>query len=152
MKDIKSAARIVLLLSIMAIGLAYAAAITTGGVATWTAWLMAIAAPFAMIAMIVLGAARTGRPLGGLHRVLGPFALVLLIMLGAFAAALLLPAAAEPLLLGLPRRAAIVLYGVGVLPALILPIAYALTFDKVTLTDEDIERVREAAASSGKED
>lgn len=147
MKRIKSAAVIVLVLSMGAIGVAYAATIVTGRTAGWSAWVMAIATSFAMVSTMALGAARTGRPGGGLRRLLVPFAAVLLIMLGAFAAALLLPAAREPLLLGLPRRAAIVLYGVGVLPALILPIAYALTFNEVTLTGEDIERVREAAWS-----
>ena len=106
---------------------------------------MAVAIPCAMVATIALGAARTGRRFGGLGRLAIPFAAVLLIMLGAFAAALLLSAAGEPLLLGLPRRAAIVLYGIGLLPALILPVAYALTFDELTLTEEDIERVRAAA-------
>lgn len=107
---------------------------------------MAIATSLAMVATMALGAARAGQRLGGLRRLLLPFAAVLLIMLSAFAAALLLPAAGEPLLLGLPRRAALVLYGIGVLPALILPIAYALTFDELTLTEEDVERVREAAS------
>ena len=107
---------------------------------------MAIATSFAMVATMALGAARTGQPHGGLGRLAIPFVAVLLIMLGAFAAALLLPAAGEPLLLGLPRRAAIVLYGIGLLPVLILPVAYALTFDELTLTEEDIERVREAAS------
>lgn len=146
MKGIRSAAVIVLLLSVVAIGLAYAAAIATGGAATWSAWVMAVATSFAMVATMALGAARTGQRCGGLRHLFVPFAAVLLIMLGAFAAALLLPAAAEPLLLGLPRRAAIVLFGIGVLPVLILPIAYALTFDDLTLTEADIERVREAAS------
>lgn len=151
MKDIRSAAGVVLVLSLVAIGLAYAAAIATGGDATWAAWLMAVATPFALIATMTLGAARAGRARGGLGRLLGPFVAVLLIMLGAFVTALLLPAAGEPLLLGLPRRAAIVLYGVGVLPALILPIAYALTFGDLTLTEEDVARVRDAAARAGEE-
>lgn len=142
----KRAALAVLALSMAAIGVAYAAAIVKGVPGTWTAWVMAIATSFAMVATMALGAARSGQRHGGLRRLAIPFAAVLLIVLGAFAAALLLPAAGEPLLLGLPRRAAIVLYGVGVLPALILPIAYARTFDDLTLTDEDIERVREAAA------
>lgn len=141
----KKAALVVLFLSMAAIGAAFATAIATGRVPVWSAWVMAGATSFSLIATMTLGAARTGRPFGGLHRVLAPFAAVLLILLGAFAAALLLPAAAEPLLLGLPRRAAIVLYGIGVLPAFILPIAYALTFDELTLSDEDIERIREAA-------
>ncbi|MEX1185262.1 MAG: hypothetical protein WEA80_01560 [Gemmatimonadaceae bacterium] len=142
----KKSALVVLFLAIAAIGAAFAAAIVTERVPSWSAWVMAVATSFAMVATMALGAARTGQPLGGLRRLLIPFGAVLLIMLGAFAAALLLPAAAEPLLLGLPRRAAIVLYGVGVLPVLILPIVYALTFDELTLTEEDIERVRKAAS------
>jgi hypothetical protein len=45
---------------------------------------------------------------------------------------------------GLPRRAALVLYGVGILPALFLPLAYALTFRERTLDAGDIERIRAA--------
>ena len=51
------------------------------------------------------------------------------------------PGAAEPLWLGLPRRAAIILYGIGLLPTLVLPVAYALTFADQTLRPEDLERV-----------
>ena len=147
----KKAALAVLFLSMAAIATAFATAIAAGRVPVWTAWVMAVATSCSMIAIIVLGAARTGRPFGGLRRVLAPFAVVLLILLAAFAAALLLPSAAEPLLLGLPRRAAIVLYGIGVLPALILPIAYALTFDELTLSEEDVERVREVADRAERE-
>jgi hypothetical protein len=46
------------------------------------------------------------------------------------------------LLLGLPRRTAIVLYGVGLIPMFLLPIAYALSFDKGILSAEDVARVR----------
>lgn len=144
----RRAALAALVLSIAAIGFSYAAAIVAGGMPTWSPWVMSIATSLAMIATMALGAARTGRSDGGLRRLLIPFGAVLFIMLGAFAAALLLPGGAEPLLLGLPRRAAIVLYGIGVLPALILPITYALTFDELTLTAEDIERVREAASQA----
>jgi hypothetical protein len=49
------------------------------------------------------------------------------------------------LYLGLPLRAAIIVYGTGILPTLILPIVYAVTFEKQTLTEADIERVREVA-------
>ena len=47
--------------------------------------------------------------------------------------------------LGLPARAAIVIYGIGLLPIVVLPVAYALTFESQTLTAEDIERVRSLA-------
>jgi len=146
MRDPKTAAVAAIFLALTGIGLAYGAAIASGEVASWTPWIVAISTSVAMVAAMALGAARAGRPLGGLRRLLVPFAAVLLILLGAFAAALLLPATGEPLILGLPRRAAIVLFGIGILPALILPVAYALTFDELTLTDEDIERVRDAAS------
>jgi hypothetical protein len=96
---------------------------------------------------MTLGAARSGhvpRPL------LAAFALVGSLLVGGFALALGLPAdlgAAEPLLLGLPRRAAVVVFGIGLLPVFVLPVAYALTFDAQTLRDEDLERVRAAAAA-----
>jgi hypothetical protein len=141
----KRVAVIVLFAAVAAIGLAYAATVAGGRAPRSGTWVLLIAVPLAMIAVTALGAARSASAAGGLGKLAVPFAAVLLILLGAFAAAVLLPAAAEPLLLGLPRRAAIVLYGVGVLPALILPIAYALTFDDFTLTEEDVERVREAA-------
>ena len=143
----KRGALVALFASFVAIGVAYAAAIASAGTATWSPWVMAIATSVSMVATMALGAARADRPNAGLGKLIVPFAAVLLIMVGAFAAALLLPAAAEPLLLGLPRRAAIVLYGIGVLPVFILPLAYALTFDELTLTEEDLKRVREAAAT-----
>lgn len=135
------------MLSIAGIGVAYFAAILSGSARPWSAWLMAIATSCAMVAMLALGAARNGAR-GGRRRLAVPFAGVLLILTGAFAAALVLPATGERLLLGLPLRAAIVLYGIGLLPALILPLAYALTFDD-DLTEEDLERVQEAARSRG---
>ena len=36
-----------------------------------------------------------------------------------------------------------VIYGIGLLPIVVLPIAYALTFETQTLSAEDVERVRE---------
>ena len=51
--------------------------------------------------------------------------------LGAFGAALALPATEGPgatLLLGLPVRAALVLYGAGALPLVVLPLVYAWAF------------------------
>jgi len=61
---------------------------------------------------------------------------------------LLLPgvdAADAPLFLGLPPRAAFLLLGVGVVPGLVLPLAYARVFDGETLSDDDLERLREAS-------
>jgi len=51
-----------------------------------------------------------------------------------------------PLWLGLPPRAAVILYGIGVLPLFVLPIAYAVTFESLTLNETDLERVRQMKA------
>jgi hypothetical protein len=94
---------------------------------------------------MILGATRGRRGIGPLRI---PFAFVVLTLALGFCAALALPAseaANSDLWLGLPARAAIVIYGVGLLPTIILPIAYALTFETQTLTAEDIERVRALA-------
>lgn len=54
-------------------------------------------------------------------------------------------AADATLVLGLPRRAAFLLLGVGLAPGLILPLAYARVFDDQTLSDDDLERLKQAA-------
>jgi prepilin signal peptidase PulO-like enzyme (type II secretory pathway) len=94
---------------------------------------------------MILGAARGRQGIGPLKY---PFAFVVVILAIGFCAALVLPATESPLSklwLGLPARAAIVIYGIGLLPIIILPVAYALTFETQTLNAEDVERVRELA-------
>jgi hypothetical protein len=91
-----------------------------------------------------VGAARHGH----LGRMRWIFAGVFLVLVVGFGVALALPPAdpADPTLwLGLPPRAAVIMYGVGLLPFLAVPISYALTFDRNTLREEDWARVREAA-------
>ena len=92
------------------------------------AWLLSIGLAVLMPATMALGAPRRG-PRARVVRVAlwGTF----VVLFGAFAAALALPAAEGPdsrLFLGLPLRAAIVLYGAGVLPLVVLPLVYAWTF------------------------
>ena len=92
---------------------------------------------------MVLGAAR-GR--GGVGRLAIPFAFVIVTLTVGFCLALGLPANEGPestLWLGLPLRAAIVVYGIGLMPIVVLPVAYALTFETQTLNSEDVERVKE---------
>jgi hypothetical protein len=141
----KRVALAALVLSTCAIGAAYASAFAPGGARRWAGWLFAAGTTGALVAMLALGAARRDR---GLGRLAAPFVLVTVLLGGGFAAVFLLPGdlgAAEPLLLGLPRRAAVVLYVVGLLPILVLPVAYALTFADQTLRPEDLERVLAAA-------
>jgi hypothetical protein len=138
-----------LVLSCTAIAGAYTLAFLPGGGPPWAAWGLALGSAGVLASMIALGAARRGRV-----RALGLIASVLtfLVVSGAFAAALLLPAnegPGMPLVLGFPLRTAIVLYGVGIVPMLFLPIAYAASFDTDTLSDDDLERVRRAAQERG---
>jgi prepilin signal peptidase PulO-like enzyme (type II secretory pathway) len=94
---------------------------------------------------MALGAAR-GR--NGIGKLRIPLAFVLVVLTAGFCLALGLPANEGPqsiLWIGLPARAAIVIYGIGLLPIVVLPIAYALTFDTQTLNQSDIDRVRDLA-------
>lgn len=140
--------RFALLLFLVAIGLiaiAYASAFLPGDPPPWAAWLLAAGTSLSLISMMVVGAARHGR-IGG--RLAAAFTLVLLLVGGGFAALLALPPTdpGDPTLwLGLPPRAAVLLYGVGILPFFIVPVAYAWTFDALTLSEADMDRVRSAA-------
>ncbi|HVT05402.1 MAG TPA: hypothetical protein VHL58_18725, partial [Thermoanaerobaculia bacterium] len=115
------------------------------GTPVWAPWLLALGIPSALGGVMVLGAARER---GGVGRLAIPFAFVIMTLILGFCLALGLPANEGPgstLLLGLPLRAAIVIYGIGVMPIIVLPVAYALTFETQTLNSEDVERVKELA-------
>ena len=127
------------------VALAYAAAFFPGAAAArWSPWAMTVGIGLLCIGFMVLGATRPGRSLGPLWIPIGFTFFVLVAGLGL---ALALPGAEGPttrLVAGLPPRAAVVLYGVGLLPALVLPLGYALTFKRFTLDAADIERIRAA--------
>jgi hypothetical protein len=138
-------ALLALLAGTLAIAAAYASAFLPGDPPSWSPWALGIGSAVVMVAASALGAARDDRGLGRLKL---PFALTFLIVAGGFALVLSMPGVepANPtLFLGLPPRAAVVLLGIGLLPLLVLPIAYALTFEDMTLSESDWERVREAA-------
>ena len=137
-----------LVTGMLAIALGYAAAFLPGGAPPWAPWLLALGIPIALGAIMILGAARGRMGIGPLKY---PFAFVVAVLAIGFCAALALPAtesALSKLWLGLPARAAIVIYGIGLLPIIVLPVAYALTFEAQTLSAEDVERVRELARAN----
>ena len=143
----REVARLSLVAGLLAIGAAYAAAFYPGGAPSWSAWLMALGIPAATVGIMIMGAVREGTRLGNL---VVPFTIVGLLLAAGFCLALSLPANEGPasaLYLGLPLRAAIIVYGVGLLPTVVLPIAYALTFETQTLSREDVERARELGSS-----
>jgi hypothetical protein len=137
----RSVALVALFLSALLIAAAYGGALIAPTVPRWAPWALMIGTATIMLATMVLGASRAG---AGIGRLVVPFAAMFAVLLVGFGAALAMPSevAGASLWLGLPRRAAVVLYGVGVLPLFVLPIAYALTFESLTLSDADLERVR----------
>lgn len=139
-----------LVIALSAIAIAYGSAFFPTGAPQWAPWLLALGIPFSLGAIMILGAARGARGVGPLKI---PFAFVIVTLAVGFCAALILPATESPastLWLGLPARAAIVIYGIGLLPIIVLPVAYALTFESQTLRADDIERVRSLAREIAK--
>lgn len=141
----RRAARFALVMSLAGIAVAYGAAFLPRGAPVWAPWLLAIGIPISIGAIMILGATRGRSGVGPLKL---PFAFVVVTLAASFCGALLLPPTENPgseLWLGLPTRAAIIIYGIGLFPTILLPIAYALTFESQTLTAGDIERVRSLA-------
>lgn len=139
----RRAARIALIVAVGAIALGYASAFRRTGPPIWAPWLLALGIPLALGAIMILGATKGRAGVGSLKI---PFAFVILTLAVGFSAALAMPAtesALSRLWLGLPARAAVIIYGIGLLPIVVLPVAYALTFKTQTLRAEDVERVRE---------
>lgn len=131
-------------LSTMAIAVAYAAAFLPGGAPSWAEWTIAVSTGVVMVATMALGAEKNGR-IGWLAL---PFAFTLVVIAGGFSWVLALPPVdpSDPTLwLGLPPRAAVVIYGIGILPFFVVPTAYARSFERQTLTPDDLARVRQAA-------
>lgn len=146
----KRAARLALTAASIAIAIGYASAFRKGGAPAWAPWLLAVGIPVALVAVMVMGAARDR---GGIRKLALPFAFVGVLLTLGFALALWLPAnesADSSLYLGLPLRAALVIYGVGLIPIVVLPVAYALTFETQTLNSEDLEKVRKLGAAYAK--
>ncbi len=127
------------------IAVGYAAAFLPGDPPAWAPWCLAVGTSTLLLAMMLLGAYRPGRSLRPLFL---PLLATYVILVGGLGLALLLPPeeAGATLWLGLPRRAALLIYGIGVVPAAILPLAYARTFDRLTLSGDDLERIGAARA------
>ena len=130
---------------LLAQAFAYVIAVMSGPAAVSIPWFAMIGIAATLSGTLVIGALRQDRV--SPHAALA--AIVLLVVpLAAFAAAMLLPpeSANGPLLLGLPRRAAIVLFGIGVLPLFVLPFAYARDTGAAALSAESLAELREEAA------
>ncbi len=130
-----------LALSSLALLVGYASAWWPSVAPRGVALLFAAATVLQLVAFVLLGARRRDGRLGA-----GWMAVVVLV---ALVGGILITTAAQPgsaegeaLLLGLPRRAAFVLYGVGIAPLLLLAGAFARGFAAWSATDADVARLR----------
>jgi hypothetical protein len=126
--------------STMGLAVAYGAAFARGGAPAWSPWLLMASLSTFLAAAMLLGATGGPRRTRGRAAVIGSIAFSWLVMLGCFGFALAHAADERPgmpLVLGLPVRAAVVLYGVGLVPLFLLPIVYAATFE---IREDDLRR------------
>lgn len=133
--------------SLLVVGAGYAGSFVPGGPAAWAPWCLALGTCGTLMSLMALGAVRRGRIAPVLRWL---FAGMFLWCGGCFAVALALPAdegAGGALLFGFPLRSTIVLLGIAVVPILIFPFAWALTFDSSMLSEDDLRRLREAQAT-----
>jgi hypothetical protein len=100
-------------------------------------WLAAFGGATFPVALIALGAVRRGR-LGGLALPLGG---LWLLLAGGLAAVLALPVGG-PDIAGLPLATALMIFVLVPIPLLGLGLLYAFSFDRLGVTEEDLDRMR----------
>ncbi len=135
-------------LSLLTIAAGYAGSFAS---APWAPWCLAIGTCGALMSLMALGAVRRGHIAPALRWI---FAGMFLFCAGCFCTALAMPAnegPGGPLLFGFPLRSTIVLLGVAIVPILILPLTWALTFDRSMLSEDDLRRMRDAHAAMRRE-
>ena len=130
-----------LLIGTLLVAVAYASAWTPGGAPVWGVWSMIVGSAAVMAAATAMGALNSGvrRPLA-IAAALFLFAVIAV----GFGAPLVLAAetASSPLVLGLPLRAAIEIYGVGLLPMVVLPLLFAVEFKSDGLDEAALAELR----------
>jgi hypothetical protein len=129
-----------LVLGLLAIATAYTALLANAFTHT-APWWLALGTSSVLTGMAVLGIARRGRATPLLARALSVCCASVAVGL---VVPLLLPppVAGDPLLLGLPRPTAILLVLAGLLPLVLLPIAYAVAFEREVLSEGDLADLR----------
>jgi len=128
---------------VLAAGLAYLAVLLPGPAPAWPAWGVAAGTCLMLFGMLDLGARRRdGRPAAVRLVFAGTALWVGLGFAGILASST--PDLDTPFFLGLPLPAAWMIWVLGIGPALLLPIAWAVFFRSSTLSDDALERLHEA--------
>jgi hypothetical protein len=132
------------------VGAGYLSAFLPGPTPDWGVGSLLVGTVGALLAISLLGAG--GGP--GTRRLLLPLGLVFVLLVGGVGAGLLLPdpAPGDPLPGGLPLPAALLLYGAGLLPLLVIPLVYAWTFDATGLTRVEMEELAARARAAAEDD
>ena len=107
-------------------------------------WLAAFGGATFPVALIALGAVRRGR----LESLALPLALLWLLLAGGLAAILALPAGG-PDVAGLPLATALMIFVLVPVPLLGLGLLYALSFGRLGVREEDLDRMRRLRRSGG---
>lgn len=104
------------------------------------AWCMAAAIAITMPSALLMGARPSVRQPWLVIAAMG----LAVLLVAVFGAALPLPPAAgnEAIVAGLPRRLALLVYGVGLVPFAFLPIAFAWDFDTSSLEPDALRELR----------
>jgi hypothetical protein len=100
-------------------------------------WLAVLAGALFPVSLIALGASRGG----SLGRLKGPALVLGGILAAGLALTIFLPEGG-PDVLGLPLGMALMIFVVVPIPLLLTCLVYALTFDRLGLRQEDLDRVR----------
>lgn len=127
-----------LVASLVLVAAGYLSAFLPGG-AGWGGLFLLVGTVGSLIAVSLLGAGE-----GPAARLLIlPLAVVFVLLTGGVGAGFFLPepSPGDPLYGGLPLPAALLLYGAGLLPLLVVPLAYAWTFPGTGLGDGGLERL-----------
>lgn len=130
----------------LGLALGYAAALLPAGPPAWAPFVLAWGTGALLSGLLALGATRRDRLAPGVGLLFLGTGLWVAVGLSILLALPGVDAGDAPLVLGLPRRAAFLLLGVGVAPGLVVPVAYGLVFDRHTLAREDLEELRRVAA------
>jgi len=132
------------------VGVGYLSAFLPGGAPGWSAAAVVAGTAVSLAAGMALGMGDDD----GIVRLLPVLAFVVVVVAGGLGALLVLPPTdpADPtLVLGLPPRAALLLYGVGLLPVLVVPLAYAWSFRTTGEGPDAPSRTREPPPHEGEE-
>jgi len=129
--------------------LAYLVTLVGGEAPGWGAGAIAVSIGLLLFGLLDLGGSPRGADRKGSGATLRWVFAGTALWVGAGLALLVVMPAADTtdpqLILGLPPRAAWMIFGVGLAPGLFVPLAYALFFDQVTLSESSLERLRETA-------